>query len=164
VHSIGFAKAAGRHRLQRGRLCSLDWCRLIVPHGHRTSGKMWRTHVTPALRIKIKHIVFAVLSCIFFAIAWIRLAPGSDRQALAVKPEDRVCTQDADCQLVEVPCTCGQLQLAVNVQHYKRYERHAVCTSSEISHCAAAGASLPQSAVCRVGRCTAVVSVPTSPE
>jgi hypothetical protein len=120
--------------------------------------------MTPALPMNVKHIVFAVLSCIFFAIAWIRLAPGSDRQALAVKPEDRVCTHDADCQLVEVPCTCGQLKLAVNVHRSKGYERDAVCTSSEISHCAAAGASLPQSAVCRVGRCTAVVSVPTSPE
>lgn len=121
------------------------------------------SHMNPTLRMKVRHIAFAALSCAILTIVWIRLAPGSDQQAPAVRPEDRVCNQDADCKLVEVPCTCGQLRLAVNVHNYKKYERHTVCSSSEISHCATAGASVPQAAVCRVGLCTAVIPVPTWP-
>jgi len=101
----------------------------------------------------IKHRASFVAAAILVAIAWSNVAPGDDRPAPVVKPEDRACTQDAECKLVEVPCTCGQQHLAVNLQHYKRYERRPTCTGAEISHCAMAGASIPQSAVCRSGQC-----------
>ena len=102
----------------------------------------------------IKHRAFFVAATALVAIVWLDVAPGSDRQALVVKPEDRACTQDAECKLIEVPCTCGQQHLVANLQHYKSYVRHPTCTSAEISHCAMAGASVPQSAVCRSGQCT----------
>jgi len=108
--------------------------------------------VGPA-KMKIKHKAYFVTVGILVAIVWLSVAPGGDRQTPVVKPEDRVCTQDAECKLVELPCTCGQQHLAANLQHYKRYERHPTCTSAEISHCARAGASVPQSAVCRIGQC-----------
>src|ERR1019366_8855240 len=69
----------------------------------------------------IKHRAFFVAAAILIAIVWLNVAPGGDRQALVVKAEDRACTQDAECKLVEVPCTCGQQHLAANLQHYKRY-------------------------------------------
>lgn len=103
--------------------------------------------------MKIKRRAFFVMAGALVGIAWLGLAPGGDRPAPVVKPGDRVCTQDAECKLVEVPCTCGQQHLAANLQHYKRYERHSTCTSAEISHCASVGASVPQSAVCRSGQC-----------
>jgi len=103
--------------------------------------------------MKIKRGAFFVTAGALVAIARLGVAPGDDRPAAVVKPGDRVCTQDAECKLVEVPCTCGQQHLAANLQHYKRYERHSACTSAEISHCATAGASVPQSAVCRSGQC-----------
>src|SRR5450631_1935829 len=90
--------------------------------------------------MKFRHVVLSVVACLVVATAWLLVAHGGDRQTAAVKPEDRVCNRDADCRLVEVPCTCGQSKLAVNVLHYKSYERRARCTSVEISHCAAAGA------------------------
>src|ERR1700726_4026623 len=99
--------------------------------------------------MKIKRGAFFVTAGALVAIAWLGVAPGDDRPAPVVKPGDRVCTQDAECKLVEVPCTCGQQHLAANLQHYKRYERHSACTSAEISHCARVGASVPKSAVCR---------------
>jgi len=89
------------------------------------------------------------------AISWLLVTQGGDRRADTVKPEDRACTRNAECRLVEVPCTCGQLNLAVNVQNYKKYERNAACTGAEIAHCARVGASVPQSAICRVGVCKA---------
>jgi len=103
--------------------------------------------------MKIKRGAFFVTAGALVAIAWLGVAPGDDRPAPVVKPGDRVCTQDAECKLVEVPCTCGQRHLPANLQHYKRYERHSACTSAEISHCARVGASVPQSAVCRSGQC-----------
>ena len=114
--------------------------------------------------MNIKHIVFVVLAFLFVALAWYLVAPAVGGQVYVVKPEDRICTRDADCQLVEVPCTCGQSKLAVNAKSYKRYEHHRTCSSAEISHCAAAGASVPQAAVCRVDGCAAVKAVPRSPE
>lgn len=102
----------------------------------------------------IKHRAFFVAAAILVGIVWLDVAPGGDQQAPVVKPEDRVCTQDAECKLVEVPCTCGQQHLVANLQHYKSYERHRTCTSAEISHCAMAGASVPQSAICRSGQCS----------
>jgi hypothetical protein len=106
----------------------------------------------------IKHRASFVAAAILVAIVWLNVAPGDDRPALVVKPEDRACTQDAECKLVEVPCTCGQQHLAANLQHYKRYERRPTCTSAEISHCAMVGASVPQSAVCRSGQCAVAVA------
>ena len=103
--------------------------------------------------MKIKRRAFFVTVGALVATAWVGVAPGGDRPVPVVKPEDRVCTKDAECKLVEVPCTCGQQHLAANLQHYKRYERHSTCTSAEISHCASVGASVPQSAVCRSGQC-----------
>jgi hypothetical protein len=102
----------------------------------------------------IKHRAFFFAAAILVTIVWLDVAPGGDQQSSVVKPEDRVCTQDAECKLVEVPCTCGQQHLVANLQHYKNYERHRTCTSAEISHCAMAGASVPQSAVCRSGQCS----------
>jgi hypothetical protein len=103
--------------------------------------------------MKIKRRAFFPTAGALVVIGWLGVAPGGDRPALVVEPGDRVCTQDAECRLVEVPCTCGQRHLAANLQHYKRYERHFACTSAEISHCASVGASVPQSAVCRSGQC-----------
>src|ERR1700687_5432252 len=108
--------------------------------------------------MKIKRGAFFVTAGALVAIAWLGVAPGDDRPALVVKPEDRACTQDAECKLVEVPCTCGQQHLAANLQHYKHYERRPTCTSAEISHCAMVGASVPQSAVCRSGQCAVAVA------
>ena len=102
----------------------------------------------------IKYGAYFVAAAILVAIVSLDVAPDSDRKALVVKPEDRACTQDAECKLVEVPCTCGQQHLVANLQHYKSYERHLTCTSAEISRCAMAGASVPQSAVCQSGQCT----------
>jgi hypothetical protein len=103
--------------------------------------------------MEIKRGVFVVTAGVLVAIAWLGMAPGGDRPALVVKPGDGVCTRDAECKLVEVPCTCGQQHLVANLEHYKRYERHFACTSAEVSHCASVGASVPQSAVCRGGQC-----------
>jgi hypothetical protein len=103
--------------------------------------------------MKIKLRAFFVTAGSLVAIAWLGVAPGGDGPAPVVKPEDRVCTQDAECKLVEVPCTCGQRHLAANLEHYKRYERYPTCTSAEVSHCATVGASVPQFAVCRSGQC-----------
>ena len=94
---------------------------------------------------------------ILFAMASLTLAPAKAQSGEAVKPEDRVCQRDADCELVEVACTCGQTKLAVNVQHSKNYERQANCTKAEISHCAQVGASVARAAVCKVGQCTVVI-------
>src|SRR6185369_9687144 len=101
---------------------------------------------------------------ILFAMAWLTVAPGKAQPGEAVKPEHRVCQRDADCQLVEVPCTCGQTKLAVNVQHSKNYARQANCTKAEISHCAQAGASVARSAVCKVGQCAVVIKTSPSSE
>ncbi len=103
--------------------------------------------------MKFKRRSFFVAAGALVAIAWLGVAPGGDRPAPVVEPADRACTQDAECRLVELPCTCGQQHLAVNLWHYKRYERHPNCTSAEISRCATAGASVPQTAVCRSGQC-----------
>lgn len=103
--------------------------------------------------MNIKRGAFFIMAGALVASAWLGVAPGGDHPAPVVKPEDRVCTQDAECKLVEVPCTCGQRHLAANLQHYKRYERHSTCTSAEISHCSGVGASVLQSAVCRSGQC-----------
>src|SRR5450631_4242822 len=94
---------------------------------------------------------------IFVAMTWLTVATGKAQPVDLVKPEDRLCKRDADCQLVEVPCTCGQTKLAVNVQHLKNYERHANCTKAEISHCAKVGASPARSAVCKAGQCDVVM-------
>jgi len=102
--------------------------------------------------MKIKRRALFATAGALVAIAWLGVPPGGD-PAPVVKPADRVCTQDAECKLVEVPCTCGQQHLAANLQHYKRYERHSMCTSAEISRCGSIGASVPQSAVCRSGQC-----------
>jgi hypothetical protein len=103
--------------------------------------------------MKIKRRAFFVTVGALVATAWAGVAPAGDRPVPVVKPEHRVCTKDAECKLVEVPCTCGQQHLAANLQHYKRYERNSTCMSAETSHCANVGASVPQSAVCRSGQC-----------
>jgi len=94
----------------------------------------------------------------------VTVATGNAQQVEVVKPEDRICKRDADCKLVEVPCTCGQTKLAVNVQHLKTYERHANCTKAEVSHCAKVGASVARSAVCKVGQCDVVMQTFPSSE
>jgi hypothetical protein len=114
--------------------------------------------------MSIKHIVIVVLAFLVVTLAWYFVAPAIGGQAYVVEPEDRICSRDADCQLVEVPCTCGQSKLAVNAKSSKRYEYHRTCSSTEISHCAAAGASVPQAAVCGVDGCAVVKAVPPSPE
>src|SRR5450631_3933503 len=108
--------------------------------------------------MKIRHRAAFVTAGILVAIVWLGVAPGGNRQTPVVKPEDGHCTQDAECKLVEVPCTCGQQHLAANLQHFERYERRPTCTSAEISHCAMVGASVPQSAVCRSGQCAVAVA------
>src|SRR5208283_280251 len=104
-------------------------------------------------KAKIKLRAFVVSAGVLFTASWLGVAPGGDRTASVVESKDRVCTQDAECRLIEVPCTCGQQHLAANRQRYKVYERHSMCTSAEISHCAMVGAFVPQSAVCRSGQC-----------
>jgi len=50
--------------------------------------------------MKIKRRAFFVAAGALVAIAWLGVAPGGDRPAPVVKPEDRVCTQDAECKLL----------------------------------------------------------------
>jgi hypothetical protein len=97
------------------------------------------------------------------AAALVIVATGEAQSAEVVKSEHRMCKRDADCQLVEVPCTCGQTKLAVNVQHLQNYNRYANCTKTEVSHCAKVGASVARSAVCKAGQCdVAMQSFPSS--
>ncbi len=102
---------------------------------------------------EIRRTAFVVTAESLVAIAWLGVAPAGNPPAPVVNPKDRICTQDAECKLVEVPCTCGQRRLAVNVRHYKRYQRYSTCTSVQTAHCASVGASVAQSAVCRSGQC-----------
>ena len=73
--------------------------------------------------------------------------------AAPIKPEHRLCQQDADCGIVKLECFCcpGGKNDAVNKEHAKKFEKFCPMLSCERMSCL-----YPEevpAAVCRQGQC-----------
>src|SRR6185369_5373237 len=100
-HRIFWKYGQGRCRWLRQLSFSMGVCCSRQHQGRPSEICLWEEvelfhHECVAMRYRF---------IILFAMAWLTVAPGKAQPGEAVKPEHRVCQRDADCQLVEVPCT-----------------------------------------------------------